>query len=144
VRFLLDINVLIALIDPDHSFHDRSHTWWQINSSAGWASCPLTENGCIRIMSNPVYSKKMQFSPSDLISRVRTFAENSDHEFWPDELSLLDDKSFDSERIHRGSQITDFYLLALATKHGACLATFDANIPLSAAKGATARNLLAI
>jgi toxin-antitoxin system PIN domain toxin len=144
VRALLDANVLIALIDPDHSFHNRAHEWWQLNSVSGWASCPLTENGCVRIMSNPAYSKKMQFTPSDLMGKVRTFAQNSDHEFWPDDLSLLDDKTFASERIHRGSQITDFYLLALATKRVACLATFDTNIPLSAVRGATAANLLAV
>ena len=50
MRALLDVNLLIALLDPDQVFHERAHDWWEANRSAGWASCPLTENGVVRIM----------------------------------------------------------------------------------------------
>lgn len=131
-RALLDINVIIALFDPDHAFHERAHSWWSANSKAGWASCPITENGVVRIMSNPGYSQRARFVPGDLISRLRTFAEQTNHEFWPDDVSLRDTSVFATDRLHGSRQLTDLYLVALAVKHGGKLATFDKSIPLSA------------
>jgi hypothetical protein len=141
LRALLDVNVVIALFDPDHAFHDRAHVWWAANAHRGWASCPLTENGAVRIMSNPNYSQKTRFTPGDLIARLRTFAGRSNHEFWPDDISLRDDNLFAADRIHSSRQLTDLYLLALATKHHGRLVTFDKGIPLSAASNAKAANL---
>ncbi len=141
MRALLDVNVIIALLDPDHVFHERAHGWWEANTESGWASCPLTENGVVRIMSNPNYSGKTKFTPRDLIGRLREFAKQSDHEFWPDEISLRDEKIFAVDRIHGSRQLTDIYLLALSAKHRGRLATFDQGIPLSAVKGARAVNL---
>ncbi len=143
MRALLDVNVVIALLDPDHAFHEQAHDWWAANGKRGWASCPLTENGVIRIMSNPAYSPA-RFTPGDLISRLQKFAEETNHEFWPDDVSLRDKKIFTSERIHSSQQLTDLYLLALATKHDGRLATFDRGIPLSAVHVAKAGNLCVI
>ena len=144
MRALLDVNVVIALLDPDHAFHDRAHDWWAANAKRGWASCPLTENGVVRIMSNPGYSKGAQFTPGDLISRLRTFADQTDHQFWPDDLSIRDNAIFSAERLHGSRQLTDLYLLALAAKHGGTLATFDTGIPVSAVRNAKAGNLAVI
>lgn len=141
MRALLDVNVIIALFDPDHVFHERAHAWWAANMELGWASCPLTENGVVRIMSNPNYSGKTRFTPGDLISRLGDFAELSNHEFWPDEISLRNEKIFAVDRIHGSRQLTDIYLLALSVKHRGRLVTFDQGIPLSAVKGARAVNL---
>jgi len=143
VRALLDVNVIIALFDIDHAFHGRAHEWWVANSKSGWATCPLTENAVVRIMSNPGYRQSMRFTPGDLISRLRQFAAQSDHEFWPDEISLRDEKIFDTERIHNSRQITDLYLLALAVVHRGRLVTFDHGIPLSGVHNAKAANLCA-
>jgi toxin-antitoxin system PIN domain toxin len=144
LRSLLDINVIIALLDSDHAFHDRSHHWWEERRSEGWASCPITENGVVRVMSNPNYSATAQLSPGDLISRLRTFVKETDHQFWPDDLSVRDDTAILAARIHGSRQVTDLYLLALAAKNGARLATFDRSIPLSAAPNASTTNLLVI
>ena len=144
MRALLDINVLIALFDPDHVFHDRSHRWWKSNARGGWASCPLIENGVVRIMSNPAYSKGAQFPPNELIQRLKHFAINTDHEFWPDDLTLRDDTLFVGERLHSSRSITDIYLLGLAVKHEERLATFDEQIPISSVRGAKASNLCLI
>jgi toxin-antitoxin system PIN domain toxin len=144
VRALLDINVLIALFDPDHVFHERAHGWWSANVARGWASCPLTENGVVRIMCNPGYSQRIRLSPSDLIRRLDGFAANSDHEFWPDALSLRDNKHFAPDRIHGSRQVTDAYLLGLATAHGGCLVSFDESIAQSAVVRAKSRNVLVI
>ena len=144
MRALLDINVLIALLDPDHVFHNRAHGWWKRQSKNGWASCPLTENGVVRIMSNPAYSRAAQFSPGDLIERLDVFARLSDHQFWSDDLSLRDKTSFLRDRLHASRAITDVYLLALAVKHQGSLATFDQSIPVSAVPGAAAASLSVI
>jgi uncharacterized protein len=144
VRALLDINVLIALLDPDHVFHDRSHTWWKEHAKSGWASCPVTENGVVRIMSNPAYSKAAKFRPGDLIERLDLFASRSNHEFWPDDLSLRDKTAFARDRLHSSRAITVVYLLALAVKHHGTLATFDRAIPDSAVPGVAKANLSVI
>ena len=144
MRALLDINILIALFDPDHVFHERAHAWWARNSTAGWASCPLTENGLIRIMSNPKYSRVIQFGPSDIISRLTRFVTDTDHEFWADDISLRHEAVFKMDRLHSSSSLTDIYLLGLAARHHGRLATFDQAIPLTAVHAATAENLCAV
>ncbi len=144
MRALLDINVLIALLDPDHVFHDRAHAWWKGQSKSGWASCPLTENGVARIMSNPAYSRAAKFRPGDLIERLDLFAEQTNHEFWPDDVSLRDKTAFLRDRLHDSRAITDVYLLALAVKRQGFLATFDQAIPVSAVPGAAAAGLCVI
>ena len=53
--YLLDVNVLIALIDPAHVQHDAAHHWFAETGSASWATCPLTENGLLRIVGHPRY-----------------------------------------------------------------------------------------
>ena len=55
MRALFDVNVLIARFDPAHVHHERAHRWWKLNKTSGWASCPLTENGFVRILSQPKY-----------------------------------------------------------------------------------------
>ena len=143
MRALLDVNVIIALLDADHAFHERAHAWWGANRTRGWASCPLTENGVVRIMSHPGYSQKTRFAAGDLISRLRQFAAQSDHAFWPDGISLRDANVFAVEFIHSSRQLTDLYLLALAVAHQGRLVTFDQSIPLSGVPHATAANLCA-
>jgi toxin-antitoxin system PIN domain toxin len=144
MRALLDVNILIALFDPDHTFHERAHSWWASNTMQGWASCPLTENGVVRIMSNPGYSKKVRFTPIELIETLRTFARQSDHEFWPDPISLCDPGIFRADRIHGSRQITDLYLVGLATKQGGRLVTFDSRMPLQAITSAKAENIVVV
>lgn len=144
MRALLDINLLIALLDADHVFHERAHAWWAANADRGWASCPLTENGVVRIMCNPGYSRTLRLVSSELIRRLASFAANSDHEFWADDLSLRDKAQFVAERIHGSRQVTDIYLLGLAASHAARLVSFDAGIPVSAVPRAKSRNLVVI
>ena len=144
MRTLFDVNVIIALLDPDHAFHDRAHDWWAAHAKSGWASRPIAENGVVRIMLNPGYSEQARFTPGDLVSRLQTFTQKTDHEFWPDDISLRDGTIFTAARIHSSRQLTDFYLLALAAKHGGRLTTFDQGIPVSAVFVAKAENLCVI
>lgn len=136
MRYLLDINVLIALLDPDHAFHHRAHDWWA-DERPKWASCPLTENGLIRIMSSASYSPDQPFTIDELKDSFLGIVANSKHAFWPDSISVTDDKRFHHQQILSSKHLTYFYLLALAAENGACLATFDQQIsigPVSTAK----------
>jgi uncharacterized protein len=141
MRSLLDVNVLIALFDPDHVFHERAHIWWAAHASEGCATCAITENGFVRIMSQPTYSARVRFSPTELIERLATFAQQTSHVFWADSISLRDTQCFARDRIHSSRQITDIYLLALAASRGGRLATFDEGVPVSAVLGARTANL---
>ena len=139
---LLDVNVLLALFDPDHVHHDIAHDWFAERSD-GWASCPLTENGFLRTAN--VAAQKGQFVPTaSLIERLRRFQAAGRHEFWTDDLSLIDVARFDAGRVHGNRQITDVYLLALAVARNGQLVTLDARIPLSAVKGARPENLVVL
>lgn len=144
MRALLDVNVLIALIDEDHVFHEKAHVWWESNRDKGFATCPLTENGAVRIMARPNYSSVTQFSISELTGKLCDFAKNNDHQFWIDEISFTDENVFALDKIHGHRQITDIYLLALATTNSGRLVTFDRAIPLSTVRNAKAENLFTI
>lgn len=107
----------------------------------GWASCPLTENGVVRIMSQPDYSAPDNYSAENVIQWLREFARGTDHEFWADDISLLDKDHFDANRILGPKQVTDTYLLGLAASKGGRLVTFDQRITLAAVTGASEKNL---
>ncbi len=134
-RALLDINVLLALLDSDHVDHQRAHEWLAANSTAGWASCAITENGFVRIISQPRYPSPI--SPAEAVELLGHACRHGDHEFWSCTVSLLDPRIVDHSRLHGHRQVTDAYLLALATAHDGCLVTFDRSFPMSAVQGAT-------
>jgi uncharacterized protein len=133
VRSLFDVNLLLALIQPD---------WWMANQQHGWASCPLTQNGFVRIVSQLSYPKPL--STSEAIVRLAEQIEGTDHVFWPDDLSIADQAVFDRSGILGPGQITDVYLLALAVKNGGRLATLDRGVSLRAVPGAEDRHLAVI
>ncbi len=143
MRHLLDINVLIALLDPDHAFHQRAHAWWAAHPRP-WASCPLTENGVLRIMASGAYSSGHRFTVADLAARLDWFASTSDHAFWPDALSIRDPRRFDHSLVLSSRHLTDLYLLALAVSHRGALVTFDQHVPIAAVPAATASHCLVI
>ncbi len=66
------------------------------------------------------------------------------HEFWPDDVSLLDSQVADSTRIHGPRQITDVYLLALALRHRGQFVTFDTSVSRDAVLGTQKSHLLVI
>lgn len=140
MRALLDVNVLIALLDGAHVHHAHAMAWLDKRIAHGWASCPLTQNGCIRIMSQPGYPNAR--SPVEIASRLRDAAASPHHRFWSDDLSLLDDRQFDWRHLLHPRQLTDAYLLALAVRQQAVFVTFDQSVPLRAVKGADAGHLV--
>lgn len=142
MRALFDVNVLIALLDQAHPHHGTALSWLKSNIKYGWASCPITQNGCIRIMSQAAYPGARP--AAQVMERLRGALNHSAHLFWPDDISIVDRQVVDGTRVHGARQITDTYLLALAQKHGGRLVTFDSGIALAAVKGATARDLVTL
>lgn len=133
MRALLDVNVLIALLDADHLSHARAHEWFDAHARLGWASCPITQNGCVRIMSAPGYPNPLPVPA--VIARLTEATGTRRHAFWPDDISLLDNAVAIADRILGPRQLTDVYLLALAVRHGGRFVTFDASIPASVVRG---------
>lgn len=138
-RSLLDVNVLIALLDADHSLHAPALHWFAQHARHGWASCPITQNGCIRIMSHPGYPNAPPVRV--IVERLADATASPLHEFWPDDVSILDAAVMDAGRVHGPRQVTDLYLLALAVRRGGRLVTFDQSIASAAVRGADARHL---
>jgi toxin-antitoxin system PIN domain toxin len=124
IRFLLDINVLIALIDPAHVQHDTAHMWFAAKGQKAWATCPLTENGVVRIVGHARYPN-FPGSPAVVAELLASFLQLPGHEFWPDDVSLLDGKHVNATRLLDSAHVTDSYLLALARAHNGQLASFD-------------------
>ena len=132
---LLDVNVLVALFDPDHLHHEVAHDWFEDNRTSGWATCPLTENGFVRVLGN--LARSGEFVPiPELVDHLRTFCASGRHEFWPDTVSLRDERSFDLSLARGHRQLTNVYLLGLAVKRRGRLVTFDQKIPLGSVTGA--------
>ena len=134
MRYLLDVNVLIALIDPAHVHHNAAHDWFSSKGCKEWATCPLTENGLLRIVGHSKYPNSPG-GPSAVIKSLTGLCELPGHEFWADSISLLNLRSINAKRLLTPEQVTDSYLLALAVSRGGQLATFDRRLIVDAVVG---------
>ena len=140
---LLDVNVLIALVHPRHIHHDVAHDWFADEHGSGWATCPLTENGFLRVLGN--LARNNAFVPIPVLSgHLRRFCASRGHEFWPETISVRDERLFDLSLVRGHRQITDIYLLGLAVKRAWRFVTFDRAVPLAAVKGATRASLVVL
>lgn len=137
---LLDVNFLLALYVRKHVFHQIAHDWFADNFEEGWATCPLTENGLLRLLAHPRNNRLKEPMPK-LIERLGKFRASAHHHSWTDGVSLADSSLFHADSIRGRGQLTDVYLLGLAKRRGGQLVTFDRRIPLSAVVGATLANL---
>ena len=133
MRALFDVNALIAIMDENHVHHRRAHEWWAANRSFGWATCPLTENGMVRVLSQPAYPNG-PCSPSEVIEILRALKHSHRlvHEFWTDDVSLSDASLFRPTYIIGSRQVTDAYLLGLAARRKQRLVSFDRSLPWQA------------
>ena len=128
MRALLDVNVLLALFDEDHVHHELARDWLVEHAGDGWASTPITENGFIRVISQPAYPDGISVAAAmELLTSARV---SPTHEFWPADISALDVLS--ARQVHGPKQLTDLYLLALAVHHDGCFVTFDDRVPAGA------------
>ncbi len=124
ITHLLDVNVLIALVDPAHVQHDSAHRWFARVGCKSFATCPLTELGLVRIVGHPRYPNSPG-PPSSVLESLGAIRKLPGHRFWPDSLSIGDASFFAAALLSSHSRVTDSYLLALAHAHRGRLATMD-------------------
>jgi uncharacterized protein len=130
--YLLDVNVLLALSDPMHVHHDAAHRWFAGPGRSAWATCPITENGFVRVASHPSYPNRPGDAPA-VLAILRQLCAVESHWFWSDDVSLRDVLRPGAVLTH--TQITDVFLLGLAVHKGGRLATFDEHIPTATIQG---------
>lgn len=131
---LLDVNLLVALCDADHVHHEPAARWFRAHRAEGWATCPLTENGLVRVLGHHRYPAGPG-SPEAVRPLLQSLRSIPGHVFWDDNLSLADSRTFPSFRGATSRQLTDLYLLALSVARGGILATLDARIDPSPIPG---------
>ena len=132
--YLLDINILLALSDPMHVNHDAAHRWFAKIGKEAWATCPITENGYVRIASHPNYPNRPG-DVSTVLEIMHQFCSADGHHFWAEDISITTLLQPDVVVSH--NQVTDLYLLGLAVHKGGKLATLDRRIPAKAVQGGT-------
>lgn len=141
--YLLDTNLLVALLWPAHEHHQRAASWFARHRAKGWATCPLTEAGFVRIVSNPAFSRDA-VQPREAIRVLAANTAAKDHRFWPDELPLAEAVQHAGVRLMGHQQVNDAYLLGLALRHGGLLATVDKRITALTPAGSAERKALVL
>jgi uncharacterized protein len=140
VRYLLDVNIWVAVLDEAHVFHSAALAFVeQLNVKI--ATCPLVENGVLRVLNLPAYGKYGAVGFTAVRNKLTEICAALDHEFWSDEVSLLPDNVVQWPRVIGHNQITDVYLLALAVARGGCLVTLDRRVALVTVIGAEKHHL---
>ncbi len=135
--YLLDVNLLIALVDENHVHFSLANDWFRQMGKSQWATCPMTENGFLRILSSRAYP--LEFNrPGQVFDLLRKLCADTHHRFWPDDFSLLDLPGEADQFVTQSRNITDLYLLALAIRHEGRLATLDQRIPARQVEGGDA------
>lgn len=122
--FLLDVNVLLALAWSRHSAHEVVGKWFARHSRSGWATCPFTQSGFVRVLSNPAFSRDA-LSPQRALQVLETNLNLPGHSFWPASISVLEALGHVERKLTGHRQVTDAYLLGLAIHRGGRLATMD-------------------
>ncbi len=121
---LLDLNILTALLWPAHEHHEAAHAWFSGRLHAQWATCPLTQLGFVRLVTNPAFSRDA-LSPADAVTLLAQNVKLENHEFWSESLQIPPVIRGLESRVQGYRQLTDAYLLALARHYKGVLATFD-------------------
>lgn len=142
LRSLLDVNVVVALLDRDHIHHGLARVWLEREIQHGWASCAITQNGVLRVMSQPRYPNAV--TTAEAADLLASATRDAHHSYWHCDVSPLDPLVVDRSFLHGPGQVTDVYLLALATSKGGRFVTFDGTVPLDAVRGATADHLVVL
>jgi len=139
-RTLLDVNVLIALLEPGHDFFQRAQEWFSSSGKDDWGVCPLTEIGLVRITTNPSFHPGPR-TPEEAIAALEKLATRPGYRYWPLTDSWAALTAPFAARITGHQQVTDAYLLGLAIKENGVLVTFDRGLKFLAGRQ-FARNLL--
>lgn len=140
---LLDVNLLVALAWPNHIHHAAALDWFRRNQAAGWATCPLTESGFVRVSSNSSVMPEAR-SPREAIHLLRRIVALPHHVFWHDDVSLASSDFADEVPLAGYRQVTDVHLLTLARHRGGRLATLDGKMRSLVPRGLDAAEILCL
>jgi toxin-antitoxin system PIN domain toxin len=141
MRSLLDVNILLALLDDGHIFYQRTRRWLENTIETGWASCPMTQAGFVRMISGTGYPAPVKLPAA--MAMLQKAVSDPHHQFWPDDVPLAGSR-IDPQHLLSHNQVTDSYLLALAVAHDGRLVTLDRRITLTAVPGASPDNLVVL
>jgi len=133
---LLDVNVLVALAWPNHVHHRPALRWFRENQDDGWATCPMTQSGFVRVSSNRSALPDAK-SPHEAVLLLRRIADLPGHVFWDDDVAMATSNEVEPSRLQGHRQVTDAHLVALAIRRNGCLATFDGGVRQLIPKGRT-------
>lgn len=140
---LLDVNVLIALAWPNHEHHDPAMAWFEEKQTSGWATCPLTQSGFVRISSNRAILPDAR-TPKEALDLLREIVALPHHVFWTDEVALADSPFVAGSALRGHRQVTDVHLLALAEQRSGRVATLDHAMANLLPPGRSPESLLAL
>ena len=140
---LLDVNVLIALLWPPHEAHARAQRWFAQNARHGWATCAITQAGFVRIVSNPIFSRRA-VSPRDALEVLSGSLQHPAHHFWTEEIGVTEALAHFGRRLLGHQQITDAYLLELAIQKKGRLATLDTSLSSLLSEQSAARTRIVL
>lgn len=141
MRHLLDVNVWVALLDEAHVFHAQALAFIE-RRRLQIATCPLVENGVVRVLNLPGYSRLRPPGCAVVARKLADICSSLDHAFWPDNVSLRTPGMVNWPRVLGHNQVTDVYLLALAVANGGCLVTLDHRVAVGTVAGATDKHLM--
>lgn len=128
MRGLLDVNVLVALAWPSHVHHASAHRWLARQGRRdGWATCPATQAGFVRVTSNPSFSPDA-LTPREALAQLERMLADRGHAFWADDRPIVGSRLVAAERLLGYRQVTDAHLLAVALRHEGRLVTFDRGV----------------
>jgi uncharacterized protein len=142
VRFLLDVNVLLALAFPLHTSHQAAHSWFRREPDRLWATCPLTQAGFLRVASRALGGARDAVQQA--LAGLERDCQSPGHEYWPVDVDLRDLSDSQRSRLIGPNQVADMQLLLLAHRHRGQLATFDAGIRNLASGTRYANSLLVL
>jgi uncharacterized protein len=143
VTCLLDVNLLIALLWPVHEAHKKAQRWFAANADHGWATCPITQAGFVRIVSNPALSRGSP-SAKEALAVLAGSLEHHAHRFWAEDIGVPEALAVSGQRLVGHQQVTDAYLLGLALHKKGKLATLDSSLPELLPLGSSARRSIVL
>ena len=136
--YLLDVNVLLSIVDRAHLHHRSVFRWFhEVATVSGWATCSITENGFVRILSQISYPNATltPAAAGDLLGQLKSSSSGL-CQFWPSDVSITDQRIFALELLTGTKQTTDLYLAGLAFSNGGKFATLAGRVAWRAVRGA--------
>ena len=140
---LLDVNVLIAMTWPSHESHGKVQRWLSELGRERWASCPFTQTAFVRILSNPAFSPNA-LTAVDAVALLQSNLGHSAHQFWHDDIGLVEAMALLQRKLVGHQQVTDAYLLALAIHNKGRLATLDRKLTALLPEKTAARDVVTV